>query len=100
MRESINGLPTNPRGQMTNAKRQVVKVEAPVLALRDPIHEAQGAARRGQVDLHAAAQSRAVSGFIVTGKKRIDRLPLALLLLPLGGCLPPSVAIWAARATA
>lgn len=63
---------------MADAEGEVVKVEAPLVVLRQSEHHPEGSTRGRQIDLHASGQPGPVPGFLVTGEEGIDGLPLPL----------------------
>lgn len=76
MRATVDRFAANPGWQMAHAEGQVIEIEPPVLALRDPVDEAERSTWRRQVDLDAGRQARSVPCVLIAGEQGVYCLPL------------------------
>jgi hypothetical protein len=68
MGHEVDRLGSGPRRMVSNAEGEMVEIEAAVLVLREPVHEAKWASGWRDVDLYAAGETGAVPRVLVASE--------------------------------
>lgn len=68
MSHEIDGLGSGPRWVVSDAEGEMIEIKAPILVLRESVHEAKRASGRWDVDLYAAGEAGAVPRVLVASE--------------------------------